>query len=75
MATAYFNPDRPAAYFSSGVDPGSGQFSLSVGVVNGKAGVKIDHQPHYNNSFTRYWIFDETETRFRQLQSEQSQGC
>ena len=55
--------------------PDSGQFSLSVGVVNGKAGVKIDHQPHYNNSFTRYWIFDETETRFRQLQSEQSQGC
>lgn len=55
--------------------PDSGQFSLSIGLVNGKPGVKINHQPHYNNSFIRYWIFDEAETRFRRLQSEQSQGC
>ncbi len=55
--------------------PDSGQFSLSVGLVNGKAGVKIDYQPHYNNGFIRYWILDETQTHFRRLRSEHSQGC
>ncbi|SMC21091.1 hypothetical protein SAMN02745857_01114 [Andreprevotia lacus DSM 23236] len=55
--------------------PDDGQFALSVGLIDGKIGVKIEHQPHYNNSFTRYWLFDDTEAHFRRLQSEQAQGC
>lgn len=55
--------------------PSEGLFSLSVGVVNGKPSVKIDHQPHYNNSFTRYWVYDEKMARFRRLRDEFSQGC
>lgn len=55
--------------------PDSGRFSLSVGLSNDKPAVRIDDQPHYNNEFTRYWIFDETEMRFRRLQTEQHQGC
>lgn len=55
--------------------PDSGKFSLSVGWLNGKPGVMINHQPHYNNSFIRYWLFDEAESRFRRMQSVQSQGC
>ena len=55
--------------------PDSGQFSLSVGLVDVQTGLKVDHQPHYNNGFTQYWIFDETDTRFRRIQIEHSQGC
>ena len=55
--------------------PDGGGFSLSVGMLNGRPGVLINYQPHYNNSFVRYWIFDEAEARFRRLQSAQMQGC
>ena len=55
--------------------PSEGLFSLSVGIVDGRPSVKIDHQPHYNNSFTRYWMYDETAMRFRRLRDEFYQGC
>jgi hypothetical protein len=55
--------------------PDSGIFSLSVGTINGEPSIRIDHQPHYNNSFRQYWIYDQATSRFRRLQIEQSQGC
>jgi hypothetical protein len=55
--------------------PDSGNFTLSVGLSGGKLSVMIDHQPHYNNGFTYYWIFDESESRFHRLRVAQSQGC
>lgn len=55
--------------------PDSGIFTLSVGLIDGEPGIRVDHQPHYNNSFSQYWIYDKAESRFRRMQIEHSQGC
>lgn len=55
--------------------PDSGQFTLSIGMIGNKPGIKVDHQPHYNNGFTRHWIYDKNEARFRRLSVVHSQGC
>ena len=55
--------------------PDGGSFTLSVGMVDGKPSVRVDHQPHYNNSFRQYWTYDEFESRFRHLRIEHAQGC
>lgn len=55
--------------------PDSGSFGLSVGLIDGEPSIRIDHQPHYNNSFSQYWIYDKAGSRFRRLRIEHSQGC
>jgi hypothetical protein len=55
--------------------PDGDPFSLFIGLVNGKLGIKINYQPHYNNMFTRYWIFDEVEKHFRRFSIYHEQGC
>jgi hypothetical protein len=55
--------------------PDGEDFSFSVGVVDGKPSIRVDYHPHYNNSFKRYWIYNETEMRFRRVLTDQSQGC
>lgn len=55
--------------------PDGGAFELAVGVIGEEAGIRVRHQPHYNNSFIYYWIYDKEDQRFRRLSSEQSQGC
>lgn len=55
--------------------PDGGPFMLSVGLIDGEPGIRVDHQPHYNNSFSQYWVYDKAESRFRRLRIEHSQGC
>jgi hypothetical protein len=48
-------------------------FRVQVDLIQGKPAIQVSHRPHYNNSFTRYWIHDGT--RFRRLSIQQDQGC
>lgn len=52
-----------------------GQFTLSVGLVNGKPALRMQHDPHYNNGFTHYWVWNESDMRFRRVLILHSQGC
>ncbi|WP_301101425.1 hypothetical protein [Propionivibrio sp.] len=55
--------------------PDGDPFVLSVGWIDGEPGIRVDYRPHYNNSFSQYWVYDKAELRFRRLRSEHSQGC
>lgn len=55
--------------------PDGGPFVLSVGLIDGGPGIRVDHQPHYNNSFSQYWVYEKAESRFRRHRIVHSQGC
>lgn len=46
---------------------------FQVDRLEGKPAIRMDYQPHYNNSFIHYWIHDGD--RFRRLSIQQDQGC
>lgn len=42
---------------------------------DGTPALLMDYGPHYNNSFSRSWIWDAAAGRFRRWTNRQSQGC
>jgi len=49
---------------------------MGVGHVSGGTpAISMRHTPHYNNSFNRWWIWDDKAGRFRRWLIEHSQGC
>ncbi|MDQ8037204.1 MAG: hypothetical protein REI12_07260 [Pedobacter sp.] len=55
--------------------PDSSIFRVEVGELNGRAVIRVSHSPHYNNSFTYYWLYSEEEGRFKRVLIDQGQGC
>lgn len=50
--------------------------SIRLGQASdGTPALHMDYGPHYNNSFTRSWIWDDSTGRFRRWTNRQSQGC
>ncbi len=52
-----------------------GGFGVTVGYMNGEIAIGISMSPHYNNSFTYYWVWSEIDGRFLRLLKVQLQGC
>ncbi len=53
-----------------------GGIGIQVALLNGEPAIRISFQPHYNNDFTRYWIWNPAgKGRFQRLLIDQSQGC
>ncbi len=49
---------------------------LSVGLALGQTpAISMQHDPHYNNSFHRWWIWDDKAGRFKRWLIKHSQGC
>jgi hypothetical protein len=49
---------------------------IRIGLTqDGEVAIHMDYVPHYNNSFTRWWVWDEASARFRRWLDYQSQGC
>lgn len=50
--------------------------SITLGLSSdGTPGLQMNYDPHYNNSFSRSWIWDDSAGRFRRWTNRQSQGC
>lgn len=53
-----------------------GSFRVQVDKINGEPAIEISFSPHYNNSFTNYWIWNPSQDgRFLRLLILHSQGC
>jgi len=52
-----------------------GRFEVRTGRVDGQPVIQINHHPHYNNGFSQYWLYSESERRFRRVAISQEQGC
>lgn len=49
---------------------------IRIGLTqDGEVAIHMDYVPHYNNSFTRWWVWDDASARFRRWLDYQSQGC
>jgi hypothetical protein len=48
---------------------------VAIGRIDGRPALRIDHSPHYNNSFTSHWVWSDDEHRFVRLSVSHSQGC
>lgn len=50
--------------------------TITLGTVSdGTPGLQMYYGPHYNNSFSLSWIWDDSAGRFRRWTNRQSQGC
>ncbi len=53
-----------------------GPLRVQVDTLDGEPAIQINSFPHYNNSYTRYWIWNSSpKGRFKRLSVFQSQGC
>ena len=52
-----------------------GGFRMQIDRVEGVPAIRFDYAPHYNNEFSRYWLWDEQARRFKRWLINQSQGC
>lgn len=48
---------------------------VQIGVVDGQPVIKLEYYPHYNNGLGYYWLYSESEKRFRRVLVDHSQGC
>lgn len=48
---------------------------VQIDTIDNKMAIQIDYWPHYNNSFTCYWIWNEKQKRFVKYMQYHGQGC
>jgi len=73
LIKAHFRGKTQVLLESAGLD--SGNFNLQLDKLDGATAIRVTTQPHYNNAFVYYWVWDVTQQRFVRLLRSQSQGC
>lgn len=48
---------------------------IEIDTIDNKMAIRMEYMPHYNNSFTLYWIWSPAKKRFVKYMQYHAQGC